>query len=90
VLAQCSHAITFAAHHSACIQLVQHHFSGRLRGRGQALYATLGYGASGVVGGLGGGWLIQQHGYGAVFVAAALAGIRAWVCAHRAQRCSGG
>jgi len=88
VLAQCSHAITFAAHHSACIQLVQHHFPGRLRGRGQALYATLGYGASGVVGGLGGGWLIQQHGYAAVFVAAALAGILAWYCVHRAQRCS--
>ena len=34
VLSQLAHAITFAAHHTACIQLVQRHFPGRLRGRG--------------------------------------------------------
>ena len=28
------HALTFATHHTACIALVSHHFSGRLRGRG--------------------------------------------------------
>jgi predicted NBD/HSP70 family sugar kinase len=48
VLAQALHAITFAAHHAACIALVTA-LPGRLRGRGQALYTTLGYG-----GGLGG------------------------------------
>jgi PPP family 3-phenylpropionic acid transporter len=35
----------------------QPHFAGPLRGRGQALYTVLGYGLSGVLGGVGGGWL---------------------------------
>ena len=44
--AQLTHAVTFAAHHAACIALVSKHFPGRLRGRGQALYSALGYGLS--------------------------------------------
>ena len=48
VVAQCLHALTFAAQHSACIAVITRHFPGRLRGRGQALYTVLGYGASGV------------------------------------------
>ncbi len=78
LLAQATHAITFAAHHTACIALVSRLFPGRLRGRGQALYTTLGYGLSGLLGGVGGGWVISHFGYAAVFWAAtacALAGI---------------
>lgn len=86
VLSQLAHAVTFAGHHSACIQLVQRYFPGRLRGRGQALYTTLGYGFSGVLGGVGGGWLIERLGYTALFLAAALAGLLAWACAARAAR----
>ena len=85
VLAQLSHAVTFATHHAACIALVQRHFPDRLRGRGQALYTTLGYGLPGVVGGLGGGWVIAHLGFAAVFWAAALAGLAAWGCARRAE-----
>ena len=48
VIAQAMHALTFAAHHSACIALVSHHFPGKLRGRGQALYIVIGYGIPGV------------------------------------------
>jgi PPP family 3-phenylpropionic acid transporter len=84
VLAQAAHAITFAGHHAACIALVHRHFPDRLRGRGQALYTTLGYGLSGVIGGVGGGWLIEGLGYPAVFWAAGLAGVLAWGCAQRA------
>ncbi len=84
VLAQAAHAVTFAGHHAACIALVHRHFPDRLRGRGQALYTTLGYGLSGVIGGVGGGWLIEGLGYPAVFWAAALAGVLAWGCAQRA------
>jgi MFS transporter, PPP family, 3-phenylpropionic acid transporter len=81
VLAQLTHAITFAAHHAACIVLVHRLFPGRLRGRGQALYTTLGYGFSGVLGGVGGGWLISHLGFAAVFWAAALCALAAWGCA---------
>lgn len=86
VLAQLAHAITFAAHHAACIALLQRHFPGRLRGRGQALYSTLGYGLSGLLGGVGGGWLISGFGFAAVFWAAAACALLAWACAWRAGR----
>ena len=86
VLAQMTHAVTFAAHHAACITLVHRYFPGRLRGRGQALYTTLGYGISGVLGGVGGGWLILHLGFAAVFWAAALCALAAWGCALLAAR----
>ncbi len=85
VLAQLAHAVTFAAHHAACIALVHRHFPGRLRGRGQALYTILGYGLPGVLGGVAGGWLIEQQGFAAVFWAAAAAGLLAWICGRHAE-----
>ena len=88
VLAQLTHAITFAAHHAACITLVHRYFPGRLRGRGQALYTILGFGLSGVLGGVGGGWLISELGYAAVFWAAAVCALAAWACVGQSQRAS--
>ena len=72
VLAQALHALTFAAHHTACIALLSHHFPGRLRGRGQALYTVLAYGFSGVIGGLLGGLLSERWGLASVFWASVL------------------
>jgi len=89
VLAQALHAITFAAHHSTCIALVYRLFPGRLRGRGQALYTTLGYGCSGVLGGVGGGWIIDRWGFTAVFWAAAGCAALGWLSARRATRALG-
>ena len=86
VLAQALHAITFAGQHAACIVLINRYFPGPLRGRGQALYTTLGYGISGVIGGLGGGWLSSLFGFAAVFWAAAGAAAVGLVCALAAQR----
>jgi PPP family 3-phenylpropionic acid transporter len=86
VLAQLSHAVSFAAHHSACISMVSRWFPGRLRGRGQALYTTLGYGLSGLLGGVGGGWLISHLGFAAVFWAAALCAGAGWACARQSAR----
>jgi PPP family 3-phenylpropionic acid transporter len=86
VVAQLVHAVTFACHHAACITLVHQYFPGRLRGRGQALYTTLGYGLSGVLGGVAGGWLIEAAGHAAVFWAAALCGLLSWACVHRARQ----
>lgn len=86
VLCQLTHVLTFAAHHAACITLVAKHFPGRLRGRGQALYSAIGYGLSGLVGGVGGGWLIEHLGFAAVFWAATAAGLVGWACAWRAGR----
>lgn len=88
VLAQLLHMVTFAAQHAACIQLLSRHFPGALRGRGQALYTVLGYGLSGVVGGVAGGWLSAHLGFAAVFWAAAVAAALGWICASRARRLS--
>jgi len=84
LLSQCTHALTFAAQHSACIVVINRHFPGRLRGRGQALYTVLGYGASGVIGGLAGGALSQALGFAAVFWGASAAGVVAVLCTTRA------
>jgi MFS transporter, PPP family, 3-phenylpropionic acid transporter len=86
VLTQMTHAITFAAQHAACIMLVSRYFPGRLRGRGQALYTTLGYGLSGVVGGVGGGALIERWGYPAVFWAASVSALLSMLCLLRSGR----
>jgi PPP family 3-phenylpropionic acid transporter len=85
IAAQLLHALTFAAQHSACIAVVSRHFPGRQRSRGQALYAVLGYGASGVIGGVAGGALSQAFGFAAVFWAAALASLGAAACCWRAM-----
>jgi MFS transporter, PPP family, 3-phenylpropionic acid transporter len=83
LLAQALHAITFAAHHTACIALLSHHFPARLRGRGQALYTVVGYGLPGVIGGLGGGLLSSALGLASVFWLAALSALVATGCAWR-------
>jgi MFS transporter, PPP family, 3-phenylpropionic acid transporter len=85
VVAQSLHAITFAAQHAACISLIDRYFAGPLRGRGQALYSTLGYGLSGVIGGVGGGAISQRWGFEAVFAAAALVAAVASLCCWRSR-----
>jgi PPP family 3-phenylpropionic acid transporter len=83
LLAQVMHALTFSAHHTVCIALLSHHFPGRLRGRGQALYTVMAYGLPGVLGGVGGGVLSAFLGLSSVFwLSAACAGV-ATGCALR-------
>lgn len=86
VIAQCLHALTFAAQHAACISLIDRYFAGPSRGRGQALYSTLGYGLSGVIGGVAGGALSQRWGFESVFAAAALAACVASGCCWYSSR----
>ena len=85
LLAQALHAITFAAHHTVCIALISHHFPGRLRGRGQALYSVLGYGLPGLLGGLGGGLLSSAFGLASVFWLSSACAAVACLCALRAR-----
>ncbi len=86
VLAQALHAITFAAHHSACIALLSRHFPGRLRGRGQALFTVIGYGFPGVLGGLLGGGISAHWGLGAVFWACMAVAVVTSGCAWKGLR----
>ncbi len=86
MLAQLLQAITFAAHHSVCIALMSHHFPGRLRGRGQALYTVVAYGLPGVLAGVAGGALANQFGLGAVYVATMVISVAATACAFKVWR----
>jgi PPP family 3-phenylpropionic acid transporter len=86
VVASLAHALSFGAQHVAIIVFINERFGGRLRGRGQALYTVIGYGFSGVVGGIAGGWLITGLGYAAVFWAAAAAALLGWFAAWRSSR----
>ena len=86
VVAQCLHALSFAAQHSACIAVITRHFPGHLRGRGQALYTVLGYGASGVIGGVLGGAMSETLGLSSVFWAASGVALAAAWCCRRALR----
>lgn len=90
LLAQASHAITFATQHTACVALVSRYFPGRLRSRGQALYSMGAYGLSGIVGGVLGAALSSRLGYAAVFWAAAASGLLSAFCHWRAGRCDPG
>lgn len=87
-VAQVLHALTFAAHHTACIAMVTHHFPGRLRGRGQALFTVIGYGFGGVAGVLAGGALASRLGFELMYGAATLLAVVATLCAWRMRKLS--
>lgn len=86
VVAQMLHALTFAAHHTACMALLSEYFPGRLRGRGQALYTVLAYGLPGVVGALAGGALGDAAGLASVYWAAMVASVLSCLCAWKVGR----
>lgn len=86
VLAQVLHALTFAAHHTASVAMISHHFPGPLRARGQALFTIAGYGVGGVLGVMAGGGLVSALGYEALFGAASLLGLLAMASAWRVDR----
>jgi MFS transporter, PPP family, 3-phenylpropionic acid transporter len=83
---QALHAITFAAHHSVCIEVLSRHFPARLRGRGQALYSVLGYGVSGVTGGFVGGLVSSHWGLTSVFWIGSAVALLATLAAIQVRR----
>ena len=84
MFAQALHAVTFATHHTVCTAWLSEHLPGRLRGRGQALYASLGYGVPGVLGALAGGAISEVWGLSAVYecalATASVSALCAWRC----------
>ena len=82
LLAQVLHAATFGTFHAAGIHLVNHHFRGRHKGRGQALYSSVSFGAGGAVGSLASGYLWQGLGpemtYAVAAAVALLGALVAW------------
>lgn len=70
-LAQCGHALTFAAFHSACMHAVGQFFPGRAGVHGQGLLYGLGSGSGGVLGALFAAGLWELGGGQASFLGAA-------------------
>lgn len=82
LLAQLGHAFSFAVMHAVSMRYVQQLFPPALQSRGQALYASVGFGLGGALGAFLSGWLWQPLGGAGVFIGAgvlALAGaLVAW------------
>jgi len=81
--AQLFHAFSFGVFHAVSISLVHRFFIGRHQGRGQALYASLSFGAGGAVGSLVSGILWDQIAHAALFTLAAIVAGVAWVVVWR-------
>lgn len=84
-LAQLLHAVTFGAHHTACMAWLAQTVPTPLQGRAQALYSVLAYGLTGLLGGLLGGLLSEHLGLRAVFWACTAVALLALLAAHRLQ-----
>lgn len=82
-IAQLLHAATFGSFHAAAIHLVHHYFQGRHKGRGQALYASLSFGAGGAVGSLSSGVMWQHWGASMTYTMAAAAAFLGALVARR-------
>lgn len=51
-VSQTMHAATFGLYHAVAIYYFHHYFTGKLQGRGQALYSSISFGAGGALGSL--------------------------------------
>lgn len=81
--AQLFHAFSFGVFHAVSISLVHRFFTGRHQGRGQALYASLSFGAGGAVGSLISGLLWDQIDHALLFTLAAAVAIIAFLIVWR-------
>jgi MFS transporter, PPP family, 3-phenylpropionic acid transporter len=79
--AQLLHMASFGLYHAVAVHFVHRFFSGRLQGRGQALYSSLSFGAGGALGSLAGGHLWEVIGGQGVYLAAAAAAALAFAVA---------
>lgn len=83
LLAQLMHAATFGTFHAASIHLVHHYFRGRHKGRGQALYSSVSFGAGGVVGSLLSGYAWDGIGAAMTFAGASITAVLGALAAWR-------
>ncbi len=83
LFAQTLHAATFGTFHASAIHLVHHYFTGRHQGRGQALYASLSFGAGGALGSFSSGFLFSSMGAGITYGVSAAVSLLAFAIAWR-------
>lgn len=81
--AQLFHAFSFGVFHAVGILLVHQYFKGKHQGRGQALYASLSFGAGGASGSLISGLLWDEINHLLMFSLAAIVALLAFVIVWR-------
>lgn len=83
IFAQCLHAASFGLFHAVAIELFHRNFTGKLQGRGQALYSAVSFGAGGAVGTLLSGAYWDIYSPQIIFSAAAVASFLALLVAFK-------
>lgn len=82
IFGQTLHAASYGIYHAAAIHLIYRYFPGRLQGRGQALYSSVGFGLGGALGALASGYVWSGVSPSATFlmgaVLAAVGGVVAY------------
>jgi len=81
IIAQLLHAATFGIYHAVAIQYVHKFFRGKLQGRGQALYSSVGFGAGMAAGSLVSGYVWDRAGALVCFQGAAISAFLAFIIA---------
>ena len=81
--AQLFHAFSFGVFHAVSIALVHRFFTGKHQSRGQALYASLSFGAGGALGSLLSGLLWDQIAHAYLFTLAAAVAVIAYLIVWR-------
>lgn len=71
LFAQTLHAFSFGAYHAAAVALIHHYFRGKHQARGQAIYASVSFGAGGTLGSLYSGYAWESLGPQLTFTIAA-------------------
>jgi len=83
IFSQFLHAASFGLFHAVAIALFHRHFTGKLQGRGQALYSAVSFGAGGAVGTLLSGAYWDVYSPPIIFAAAAGASFLALLVAFK-------
>lgn len=83
---QLLHALTFGAHHTSSLRILQQWFNGSTQARGQALYTSISYGLGGSIGGLISGWVWDVLGSEHVFGLSALLSVAGFFAIRHAMR----
>jgi PPP family 3-phenylpropionic acid transporter len=84
LIIQSLHAASFGMYHAAAIHLIQDYFPNH-KGRGQALYSSVSFGAGGAVGSLVAGMLWDVVSPSTTFLIAALFALIGWVIALKVR-----
>lgn len=72
LIAQSLHAATFGSFHAATVEVVAKFFNGRHQAKGMAIYNSVTYGIGGAIGGIAGGYALQNLGGEHTFLLAAI------------------